>query len=303
MKLTSFELIFGLSLNFCKTMENYSVEYALRKGRIKLSYIPVALFISGLGPGMIGLVKLNFHPGLAALGGFLIGAILAWLWWSFTSAAWKIDAFGNTRNVHELRQKAIREKLIYPEGHWGNKTEIWSQEQRDAWSLIEKKFEKPDELKVDGSLPEVTEIYFAKRKNYLETAGSILLSGLGIWLLTQESYIIGGLLVLGGLYGAWKNYKEATNPNAQLTIGENGISVANGNLYSWDKIVNEEAYRDVVGKNAYDVLEFQIIDPEEEPELYEDERIELEEFTHSAEEIDHLLRVYRSRYQSKKQKK
>lgn len=90
-------------------MENYSVEYALRKGRIKLSYIPVALFISGLGPGMIGLVKLNFHPGLAALGGFLNGAILAWLWWSFTSAAWKIDAFGNTRNVHELRQKAIRE--------------------------------------------------------------------------------------------------------------------------------------------------------------------------------------------------
>lgn len=284
-------------------MEDYSVEYALRKGRIRLSYIPVALFISGLGLGMVGLVKLNFHPGLAALGGFLIGAILAWVWWSFTSASWKIDAFGNTRNVHELRQKAIREKLIYPEGHWGNKTEIWSQEQRDAWSLIEKKFEKPDELKVDTSLPEVTEIYFAKRKNYLETAGSILLCVLGIWLLTKESYIIGGLLVLGGLYGAWKNYKEATNPNAQLTIGENGISVANGNHYSWDKIVNEEAYRDVVGKNAYDVLEFQIIDPEEDTEDYEEERIELEEFTHSAEEVDHLLRVYRGRYQSKKQKK
>lgn len=57
---------------------------------------------------------------------FIIGFVLAWLWWSFSVARWRIWAFDRVRDIRALKREAVAVGLTWPDGHVFERTEIKS---------------------------------------------------------------------------------------------------------------------------------------------------------------------------------
>lgn len=90
------------------------------------------------------------------------------------------------RNVHELKKRAIQEKLIWNDGSIFEKTEIRNTENKRKLKQLEKKFEQEDESKEDYSLPPKMEIYYSKTYSYFELSVSILIIVVGIYFFIKE---------------------------------------------------------------------------------------------------------------------
>ncbi|MDF1699392.1 MAG: hypothetical protein P1U56_26300 [Saprospiraceae bacterium] len=125
-------------------MNQLTVNKAIWKGHQMVNFPVTFIMIVGFG-----LTIYFSNLGLGSLYTGLLGCctfIFMWLWWSIQTTKWRILAFGNVRNVHELKRRAIEEKLIWGDDSWFNRTEIWTAEQKSKWAEIEKKFQKEDEF-------------------------------------------------------------------------------------------------------------------------------------------------------------
>lgn len=86
--------------------EEITVNEALKKGRIKLIYLPISIIVGFIGLGL--LFKENQFIGeWILLLSLIAGIVLAWLTWSYFVNDWKIWAYENVRNIHELQRKAV----------------------------------------------------------------------------------------------------------------------------------------------------------------------------------------------------
>ena len=103
--------------------EQISVDKAINRGHLIVN-VPVFVSIIGCPALALYLSRQNLIPDWGIGIAFLIGFVLAWLIWSFMITKWRIWAFENVRNVHELKKRAIQEKLIWNEGNIFEKTEI-----------------------------------------------------------------------------------------------------------------------------------------------------------------------------------
>ncbi len=125
-------------------MNQVTVKKAFKRGHQMVNFPILAIMIIGFGT-TVYLSKKGFNSTLVGiLGGSTF--ILMWLWWSLQISRWKVWAFGNVRNVHELKRKAIEQQLIWYDGSWFNKTEIWTSDQKRKWLTIERKFQYEDEV-------------------------------------------------------------------------------------------------------------------------------------------------------------
>jgi hypothetical protein len=104
-----------------------TVDQAITRGHVMVN-VPAMLFLFGCPVGAIYAVNQGLIPGWSIGVVFLVGVILACLVWGFMVTRWRIWAFTQVRNVHELKKRAIQEKLIWPEGSVFEKTEIRTQE-------------------------------------------------------------------------------------------------------------------------------------------------------------------------------
>ena len=104
-------------------IENVSVDEALNKGRWKLVYLPMIVLFSCVGLSFY-IKSQEILDGWIIAVGFIVGFLLSWLVWSYFVVDWKVWAFENVRNVHELQRKAIEQRLIWSEGSWFEKTEF-----------------------------------------------------------------------------------------------------------------------------------------------------------------------------------
>lgn len=83
-----------------------TVNEAIRKGKVKLVYLPSSIIVGFIGLGL--LFKENQFIGeWILLLSFIAGIVLAWLTWSYFVNDWKIWAYENVRNIHELQRKAV----------------------------------------------------------------------------------------------------------------------------------------------------------------------------------------------------
>ena len=87
-----------------------------------LIFSPVTLF------GLFAWPWLNRQTGAVAgpllIGLFLFGICLGWLWWSVMVPRWRIWAWVRVADTDDLRQRAVRTGLIWPEGHVLERTEF-----------------------------------------------------------------------------------------------------------------------------------------------------------------------------------
>ncbi|PXY41397.1 hypothetical protein DMB65_08325 [Flavobacterium cheongpyeongense] len=271
--------------------EQISVDKAIKRGHLIVN-VPVFIAIIGCPALALYLSEQNLIPGWGIGIAFLIGFVLAWLIWSFMITKWRVWAFENVRNVHELKKRAIQEKLIWNDGNIFEKTEIRNTDDKRKLKDLEKKFEQEDEYREDYSLPPKIEIHFSKAYIYFELGISVLIIGVGIYLFTigeKKQYILGAIMAVIGIYSTIKQYRKAFNNKPQIIIDSKGIQTKNVEFRDWSNIELEEVVQEGYGKSSKSYLIY-FYDEEEF------EKIEIDSLNVTHRELENILRTYRIRH-------
>jgi hypothetical protein len=94
---------------------------------------PIAAFMAAASAGLVPVPLLWL--GVCV---FVVGWLLAWLWWSLTVPKWRLWAYERVIEIVELKHSAVKAGLTWPDGHIFERTEIKSRAHRQ----LERKFER-----------------------------------------------------------------------------------------------------------------------------------------------------------------
>lgn len=264
--------------------ETVTVNEAISKGKLTLVYLPTVMILASIILSFV-LTGMKILPSWVIPIGFVFGFLCGWLTWSYFVNRWKIWAFENVRNVHELKQKAIDQKLIWRTDSWFEKTEFKSLEQKAKLQELEKRFLEKDVYKDDISVPKETLIFYSKGSLMFLLAVSTVLISLGIYFVCHEKYF--ALFLLGfGLYMAYDNIKKLRDNDPQITINDQGIKLKNEKLVSWKRIHNDRVFTQTRGKNSTNYLAFN------------NEMVDIGDLNVKFDDLENLLHVYRVRYEN-----
>lgn len=87
---------------------------------------PIFPFLLGM-PALAFVLMATFDLPLYLLWvGIGTGFIFAWLWWAISVPKWRLWALRNVENISQLYVKAVQTGLVWPRGHFFEKTEIRS---------------------------------------------------------------------------------------------------------------------------------------------------------------------------------
>ncbi|WP_314060610.1 hypothetical protein [Empedobacter brevis] len=271
--------------------ETVTVDEAISKGHKMVSY-PVMIIMCGTIGLTLYLGAQKLIPTWSFLIGFVLALVFAWLWWSFMITKWRLWAFENVRNVHELKKRAIQEKLIWVDNSVFEKTEIRTVTDKEKLNTLSNKFKQDDLFQDDLTVANETVIYYSKGKNSVEMVIMFCCLGIGVYLLLKtDSYIIGLILSIVGSYFGYKEYKEATNTDPQIIINDKGIKTISTDFYSWNDIENEEVISKVSGKHIHYYLTYNYRDGRE--------YLQIDDYDIDMRGLNKLLILYRGRSNKK----
>jgi len=265
-----------------------TVEKAIKRGHLIVN-VPVMILMIGIPSLGFYLSSIEIIPNWGIAVCFILGFAFAWLYWSYKITKWRLWAFENVRNVHELKKRAIQDGLIWKDNKWYERTEIQSDSDKLKWKELERKFEKEDEYKEDFTIPLSTTIFYSKLTNFVEMTIMLGCFGFGIYLiLDSDDYILGGVFSLIGGYFAFKEYRQATNTEPQITIDNKGIKTVNVEFKSWKEIKREELIYEISGKRSKAYLSYNFKGGFE--------KIKIDDYDINPKEMENLLRTYRIRF-------
>ncbi len=270
--------------------QEISVNKAISRGHLIVN-IPVFMCITGIPTLSVYLSNQNLIPKWGIAIGFILGFVVAWLVWSFMITKWRIWAFNNVRNVHELKKRAIQEKLIWNDGNIFEKTEIRTLEDKEKLKRLEKKFDKDDVYTEDYSLPPRTIIKYSKTLVVFELAVSILIIGLGIYFITKgtnKSYILGGVIGLIGIYRSIKELRKFLNNKPLIIIDNKGIETITTEFKNWSNIEDEQVTQEGYGKFTKSYLTYWY-----DGEIFE--KVEISQLNTTHQQLENIIRTYRIR--------
>jgi hypothetical protein len=270
-----------------------TVDKALKRGQLTVNVPTAALIIGGLILSTyLGATDI-IAPAFMAIG-LVLSFILPYLYWSVMITQWRLWAFENVRNVHELKRRAIRGQLIWPDSSFFERTEIRTSAQKAKWLLLQDRFKANDIFEEDYSLPAETGVYFSKKNAIgMLVMGPLFLAGATYFYFAQESDFLIGMMVISAGYVVIKGFKQLKNREPQITLSDDGIETANAPFYSWGDVVNAETKVDhnYIDNSAKTYLKYDSPAGERE--------IEINEFDINASELDRLISIYRGRYEKK----
>lgn len=267
--------------------ETVTVDEAILKGHQMVTYPSMAIMLGAIFLcAFLGIAQIV--PGWTILICFLLGFVLSWLYWSIMITKWRLWAFENVRNVHELKKRAIRENLIWGGNSIFEKTEIRSTEEQEKWLALQKKFDQEDVFIDDPTVPKETSVFYSKGMNYFEMAIMLLVLAVGIYMLfVSKSYVLGTILTLTGAGFAYKEFMEATNTEPQIILNDKGIQTSQTPFCKWADIKNEEVVRRGSGKSVRHYL------------IYDHpngtENLQIDDFETTEYALNKLLILYRGR--------
>lgn len=227
-----------------------SVDEALKRGHRMLTYPSLIILIGGniLFP-LLGF--LDFIPGGMVILGTVLSIILPFLYWSFMVTKWRLWAFSNVRNVHELQQRAILERLIGKDGSFYERTEIRTRSQKEQWEVLKSKFLIADSFEEDYSIPPSTEIYYSKKKMYVQI---IVLVVFGLLLCIpktdKELYLAKFIPFIIISFLVYRFYRQLTNKVPRIIINDDGLETASTPFYTWREISYEKVQRELGSRNT-----------------------------------------------------
>ncbi len=234
-----------------------SVEAALRRGNLLLKSVPIGLFLLCLLATIL-LVSLKVLPVWSMAVGLPAGMVVAWLWWSVAVTRWRIWSFTHVRNINELMDLAVNDKLIWAESSWFGRTEIRTRAQREMLQQLAFRMEVDDEVRDDPAIPDRTCIPYS-------TVYHVVLLIMGLPLLGFGTYMVRGtdappwsaFLVIA--VGAWLTFDAARklrDRSPRITISREGITLARKGAFAWGDLWDEQVITIGSGKSSRTVLKF-----------------------------------------------
>jgi len=127
-----------------KSEKSLSIEKAIQRG---FFFVNLPVFLIIVSPLFIATIipeSWNLNPiiGLA----LIPSIIMAWIWWSWALPKWRLWAVKQVDDVELLFDKAIQAQLMWPVGHFFQKTEINSPKQkRELRKVMLEKMDTSDE--------------------------------------------------------------------------------------------------------------------------------------------------------------
>lgn len=196
------------------------------------------------------------------------------------------------RNVHELKKRAIQEKLIWSDNSLFEKTEIRRSGDKAKWNSLQTKFKQQDVFFDDLTISNETIIFYSKGKNLFEMIIMIACLFLGIYLLLNTgSYILGIAFSIAGIYFGYKEFKEATNATPQIILNEKGIQTISTQFFDWKCINKEEALSEGSGKYVHYYLTYNYPNGKE--------KLQIDDYDTDIRTLNKLLILYRGRNNKK----
>lgn len=128
--------------------ENKLIKEAIRKG---FWVVNCPVFVLLFAPALIVLnlpenTIPSYYGGISLVSGFILG----WLWWSYSVPKWRLWAVSYVNDVESLIVEAIESNLMWPPGHFFQKTEINSSGQKDKLrSVLSSKLDMSDPYNIE----------------------------------------------------------------------------------------------------------------------------------------------------------
>jgi hypothetical protein len=222
-------------------MKNVSVNRAILVGKWLVLYPIFLITICGLFIGILYISEKHYGIKLIIDSVFVSG-LIAWIYWGLTVTQWRIWAFKNVRNVHELYRKAIESNIISAENSFFEKTEIRSKSQKSKLKDLESKFLENDIYNDDLSIPDEIIAYHSKKNGiYLLLVGAFLTFCLYCIFddikKTDEPTLFYGIPMT--LAAFFFGIKLLLSKKPQLIINFKGIIDKKGTFFLWEYIDSE----------------------------------------------------------------
>ena len=272
--------------------ETVSVETAIKRGRWLIIYPTIIICFTVL----ITSAALQAQGSLSGVVGpvisYIVSFLLPLLFWSTTITWWRLWAFANVRNVHELRRAAIRQHLIGVEGSIYEKLEFRTPAIKQKWAALQLKFDQPDLFQDDPTVAHQTIIFYSKSKNLFQTLIGISAVAIGVYLVMNSTSIYyGALLILLGIYISYKDLREAFNTTPQIILNENGIETVNTPFQRWADIQGEEVVKEGFGRRRHSYLKYSFPGG--------NEYLMIDDYNTDMKKLNKLLIIYRGRSNAK----
>jgi hypothetical protein len=239
--------------------KNVSVKEAVAKGKTMLM-LPRILLIFGLffcmflfwifftaygniTPQSAGLI---YKIGAVALFSVIPLIVLPYWFWSKRTTKWKLWAFENVDDAHELDFAGRSAALFAKYGSVMDRIQIQTQAERQQWTALQDRLKKPYVFEDDRQVPIQTVIYFSTANRllyiflYLIFAGGMLAVAFMALKETQQRVLActGITLLIGFLIFPY--VRDLVKHMPQLILNDKGIETVESGFNSWDTIWNEE---------------------------------------------------------------
>lgn len=101
-----------------------------------ISFVITSTFITNWFTSTI--FKFDISDFIVAIA-FILSIFISWIWWSYKIVKWKLWAFAKIEvdDRYTLYERAIQVGLIWPRGSIFNKTEIWTEQDKENWKKLD----------------------------------------------------------------------------------------------------------------------------------------------------------------------
>jgi len=267
--------------------EEVSVDEAIKAGNVFVNCPSMFILLIIVIPGFV--MSILKWIDNKQLGWFiLIGFGLAIAFWAVAVTKWRIWAFTNVRNVHQLKTKARDRSIIPEEGSFFEKIEFKSQQDKKVLKELQHKFEMEDVFEKRTDFPEKIEIFASKSLAifYLILFLSMFvflcfaIYGSGIeWILIICFFI--------SIYFIRTYSSKLISNKPQIILSRKGIETSEHQLRDWSKIKRLKIRKKMSNKSYKFYLEYWTSS--------EVVSICLEDLNVGIDELREALRIYRGK--------
>lgn len=262
---------------------------AIAKGQVMVN-LPVFFIMMAIMGLLWYLAIIKLIPFAFGPASFLIGPLVAWVFWSFMITKWRIWAYSRVSDIQELKKQAVDGGLIWKDGSFFERTEIRTAEQRQLINELEHQLEKTVEEQAfidDPTIPSSSEFKYSKGAVLVSLIQQMLMIAAGLYLvLATEKPLIGYFFIGLGIIFSIKPFLKMSNNVPTLILSNEGITV-DGRIHKWSRITNESAGMEGIGKSRSSYLSFETNETTE--------KVPIDEYDITLPDIRNLLKVYRGR--------
>ncbi len=270
-----------------------TIQKAIRRGYAVIAYpiMALAIFLTAFFLPFGRQEPLSPILQLSVLGGSLL---IGWAYWCFASAKWRIWAFEQIRNVHELKREALEARLLFSEDSFFHNIQWVSAANKQKIQALQQKFLEEDLFVDQASIPLETKIYRSKLKTMALLLLAIVAISIGLLLLlhnffeyTTSSVIVGSMFFLFGGFFALEKYRDLQLTDPFIVVNEKGIQTISCKFKPWASIEGEELVLRGSGNHLQTYLVYRFPGGSE--------RLRADHLTVSPKDLKNLLYVYRGR--------